>query len=128
MAEHAAENRGVGSSILPLATRLSVQALVRPELGRAHQHRLVEVGRARELLVGERPERLVFTWAWETDHPGGMSGKETLVTVIFRDVGGKTEMTLRHEFFESQESRDSHNGGWNASFEKFSEALAAQQP
>src|SRR5690349_13665514 len=38
------------------------------------------------------PERLVFTWHWETN-PGF---PETLVTVEFRDVAGKTEITLTH--------------------------------
>ena len=72
----------------------------------------------------KRPERLVFTWTWETQHPGGMSGHETLVTLTFRDVGGKTEMTMRHEGFESAESRDNHNQGWTGSFDKLAEALA----
>ena len=43
LAEHAAENRGVGSSILPLATR-SVHDLAAADLGPAGQHALVHVG------------------------------------------------------------------------------------
>jgi uncharacterized protein YndB with AHSA1/START domain len=70
-----------------------------------------------------RPERIVFTWTWETGHPQGIAGQETLVTLTFRAVGGKTEMTIRHELFPSKESRDSHNQGWNASFDKLAEAL-----
>src|SRR6266542_5337756 len=56
LAEHAAENRGVGSSILPLATRSrhgrepSVQRLMAPDLGPPADDRLVQLGRALELL------------------------------------------------------------------------------
>jgi uncharacterized protein YndB with AHSA1/START domain len=71
-----------------------------------------------------RPERLVFTWNWETGHPMGASGQETLITLTFVDRGGKTEMTLRHENFESTASRDSHNQGWAASFDKLAEILS----
>ena len=70
-----------------------------------------------------RPERLVFTWMWETEHPMGNSGHETLVTLTFRDAGGKTEMTMRHERFQTKESRDSHNQGWSGSFDKLAEML-----
>ena len=72
-----------------------------------------------------RPERLVFTWAWETAHSQGMPGDETVVTLTFRERGGKTEMTLRHEGFPTKESRDSHNQGWNSSFDKLADALSA---
>jgi uncharacterized protein YndB with AHSA1/START domain len=71
----------------------------------------------------KRPERLVFTWAWDSDHPHGHKGYETLVTLTFRAVTAGTEMTMRHEIFETKESRDSHNQGWNASFEKLAELL-----
>ena len=71
-----------------------------------------------------RPERLVMTWKWETDHPMGEAGEDTLITLTFRAVGARTEMTLRHEFFAKKESRDSHNEGWGASFDKMAEMLA----
>lgn len=79
-------------------------------------------GTYREIV---RPERLVFTWAWETAHEHGMRGDETIITLIFRERGGKTEMTLRQEGFTAKESRDSHNQGWNGSFDKLAELLAA---
>ena len=72
----------------------------------------------------KRPERLVLSWAWESDHPHGEKGHQTLITLAFRTVGTKTEMTMRHESFESKQSRDSHNQGWNASFDKLAEVLA----
>ena len=73
-----------------------------------------------------RPERLVFTWKWASGHPMGASGQETLITLTFREIApSKTQMTLRHEFFETKNSRDSHNQGWNASFDKMAELLAS---
>jgi uncharacterized protein YndB with AHSA1/START domain len=82
----------------------------------------VVAGIYREIV---RPERLVFTWSWETAHSQGMPGGETVVTLIFRERGGKTEMTLRHEGFTAKDSRDSHDKGWNGSFDKLAEVLAA---
>jgi uncharacterized protein YndB with AHSA1/START domain len=53
------------------------------------------------------PERLVFTWCWE-----GPDALETLVTVEFRDLGGETEVVLRHDRFADTGRRDQHLGGW----------------
>lgn len=62
--------------------------------------------------VLEEPSRLAFTWKWE-------HGEDTtLITIFLRDVGGKTEMHLRHEGFASEEDRNRHNDGWNACFVK----------
>ena len=70
-----------------------------------------------------RPERLVFTWQWETGGPNDTPGANTLVTLTFTDVGGKTEMTMHHEGFESADSRNSHEHGWSGSFDKLAELL-----
>lgn len=63
--------------------------------------------------VIERPNRLVFSWAWR--QPDGSRGHETDVEVTFTAVTGGTHMTLAQRSFESPESRDSHGGGWNSS-------------
>ncbi len=68
------------------------------------------------------PERLVFTFAWDTAQ--GMPDYETLVTITFADRQGQTLMTLRQEVFETVEARDSHNGGWTSVMDKFAEYLA----
>jgi len=68
------------------------------------------------------PERLVFTYV--SDDPQGTQGHETLVTVIFGDLGEKTLMTFRQAEFESRESRDSHRGGWTSCMEHFAQYLA----
>jgi uncharacterized protein YndB with AHSA1/START domain len=68
------------------------------------------------------PERLVFSWAWEDQ--AGRPQHETTVAISFRAVGDKTEMTLRHDRFDSKEARDNHDHGWTGSFDKLSEVLA----
>jgi uncharacterized protein YndB with AHSA1/START domain len=67
-------------------------------------------------------QRLVFTWAWET--PTGARQHETLVTVTFVPKGKRTEMTLRHEIFESREACERHREGWTGSFDKCADVLA----
>lgn len=68
------------------------------------------------------PERLVFTWAWEDEH--GRPGHETLVTVTFEDLDGKTRLTLRQAIFESLTARDAHQSGWSSTMERLAEYLA----
>jgi uncharacterized protein YndB with AHSA1/START domain len=70
------------------------------------------------------PNRLVFTWMWDT----GPSGEiETLITITFREnASGTTTMTFHQSPFISVERRDAHVGGWNSLFNKLA-AYAAQQ-
>jgi uncharacterized protein YndB with AHSA1/START domain len=57
-----------------------------------------------------RPERLVYTWAWEGEDA---NREETVVTVEFADRGGDaTEVVLTHAGFASDESRTNHEHGW----------------
>ncbi|MEV6645482.1 SRPBCC domain-containing protein [Amycolatopsis sp. NPDC051371] len=57
------------------------------------------------------PERLVFTFAWEAQ------GQETLVTIGFTDLDGKTEMTFTQTGFPTASERDGHHEGWTSSFD-----------
>ncbi len=57
------------------------------------------------------PERLVFTFAWDARE------LETLVTIGFADLGGKTEMTFTQTGFPTAAERDDHDEGWTSSFE-----------
>jgi len=68
------------------------------------------------------PERLVFTFAW--DSAQGMPDYETLVTITFADRQGQTLMTLHQERFETVEARDAHNGGWTGVIDTFAAYLA----
>jgi uncharacterized protein YndB with AHSA1/START domain len=71
------------------------------------------------------PERIVMSGGWEDEH--GKVGHETITTITFEDVVGKTRLTLHNEGFESMASRDSHRGGWNASIERLAEYLSKAQ-
>jgi uncharacterized protein YndB with AHSA1/START domain len=75
----------------------------------------------------EPPNRLVFTWKWDT----GPSGEvETLVTITFREgADGRTTMTFHQTPFISVERRDAHIGGWSSLFNKlgaYAEKLARE--
>lgn len=56
--------------------------------------------------------RLAFTWGWGDD------ADDTLVTVDFVAVQGGTQVTLTHEGFPSEESRNNHNFGWTGALDK----------
>jgi uncharacterized protein YndB with AHSA1/START domain len=90
------------------------RCMVAPD-GTEHRKR----GVYREIV---EPERLVFTYA--TEDAEGRSGHETLVTVTFADLGGKTRLTLHQVAFESVAARDSHRGGWTSCLGRFAQYLA----
>ena len=58
-------------------------------------------------------EKIVNTSAWldEEDNPV----QQTVITLNFRAVGDKTELTLQQATFETVSSRDSHLEGWVSS-------------
>jgi uncharacterized protein YndB with AHSA1/START domain len=74
----------------------------------------------RELVA---PERLVLTYI--TDDAAGNPGPETLVTVTFADLGGKTRLTLHQTAFQSVAEREDHRRGWTSALERFTEHLSA---
>lgn len=81
-----------------------------------------------ELRVGGRYheivpyERLMFTHAWEG--ADGKPGHETLVTVHFEDLGGKTRMIFHQALFDTVANRDGHRHGWGECFDILAEYLA----
>lgn len=70
-----------------------------------------------------KPERLVFTHAW--DDANGKPGPETLVAVRLADLDGKTQLTFHQSGFKSAASRDGHAQGWTECFDLLAECLAA---
>jgi len=71
------------------------------------------------------PERLVLTYI--TDDAAGNPGPETLVTVTFADIGGRTRLTLHQAIFESVGARDDHRCGWTGALERFAAYLSANE-
>jgi uncharacterized protein YndB with AHSA1/START domain len=77
------------------------------------------VGTYREI---DPPRRLVYTWNWrEPDHQVG----ETVVTVEFNDLGGSTEVVLRHEGFPAPEATAAHEDGWTSCFGRLASLFPA---
>ena len=81
----------------------------------------VEEGPIRWHIHGEYkevvpPEKLVFTWLWEDDPLHHESG-DTLVTILFLDRGGRTEVILTQEKLPSEVARTDHEGGWKECLE-----------
>lgn len=79
------------------------------------------------------PERLVSTFMAEGDT--GVSGRETLVTVTFEDVGGslghrdlpRTRLSLRQGRFDGVAERDVHAGAMTACLNRVAGRLAVLQ-
>ena len=64
-------------------------------------------------------ERLVYTWAWRSTPE-----RESLVTVEFKPDGTGTLLTLTHEHFYDEPTRDRHQIGWNGALDKLERYLA----
>jgi uncharacterized protein YndB with AHSA1/START domain len=65
-----------------------------------------------------RPSLLVMSWKWTHEQP------DTLITLTFKPAGKGTELHMRHEGFANADRRDSHNKGWNGTFDKLAAFLA----
>jgi len=60
------------------------------------------------------PNRVVYTWGWDGDHPV----KNSTVTVEFLDRGDTTEVVLTHEGFPAGDEQANHEKGWIAILDK----------
>jgi uncharacterized protein YndB with AHSA1/START domain len=68
----------------------------------------------------EPPERLVYTWRWETGNPDTM---ESVVTVEFHDLGERTEVVLTQEGFAPETPLEMYSVGWEGGFAKLAARL-----
>jgi uncharacterized protein YndB with AHSA1/START domain len=68
-----------------------------------------EVAVRGRFLEVQPAQRLVFTWGWENAFPGS---PETRVVVELHELGGITELVLRHENFADTGSAQQHWSGW----------------
>jgi glutathione S-transferase len=79
-------------------------------------------------LVGEytevnRPERLAYTWTWESNAEAMAGSAGSLVVVEFSDDGDGTEVTVTHRGFANDEIRGMHAHGWNGCLDNLERAL-----
>lgn len=70
---------------------------------------------AGEYLEVVRPERLVMSWRWlgGQEDPG-----ESRIEIDLRAVAEGTELTLTHARLHDEETRRSHEQGWNGALDK----------
>jgi uncharacterized protein YndB with AHSA1/START domain len=59
----------------------------------------------------DEPDKLVYSWRWENGE-----GPDTLITVLFKEVGTKTEVELIHTGFTAGEEAQHHSQGWQGIF------------
>lgn len=69
----------------------------------------------------DRPRKLVFSWFSESTQQ-----KETVVTLELQADGDGTLLSLTHERFPTEESRDAHRGGWSEIVDRLEDVLAKQ--
>jgi uncharacterized protein YndB with AHSA1/START domain len=68
-----------------------------------------------EYLEVVRPERLAMSWRWAggVEDPG-----ESLVEIDLRAIAEGTELTFTHSRLANEETRRSHEEGWNGALDK----------
>jgi uncharacterized protein YndB with AHSA1/START domain len=71
-----------------------------------------------------KPERLSMSWRWTggVEDPG-----ESLVEIRLRAVAEGTELTFTHSRLHDEESRRSHEEGWNGALDKLERRLLATE-
>jgi uncharacterized protein YndB with AHSA1/START domain len=94
----------------PIAeTDLRVGGRFRVQFWAKNEHHSVS-GVYREVVPNRK---LSFSWAWQTTPE-----RESFVTIELNPVTDGTMLTLTHEQFFSEQARDDHGRGWNASLDR----------
>ncbi len=61
-----------------------------------------------------RPDRLAMSWRWENGEDPG----ESLVEIDLRGIPEGTELTFTHSRLHDEDTRRSHEEGWNGALDK----------
>jgi len=67
--------------------------------------------------------RIVMSWRWTL---GGADPGISRVEIVLRPVPEGTEITFTHAQLADEESRHSHEGGWNGAFDKLEAYLGGR--
>jgi len=67
-----------------------------------------------EYLEIVRPRRLAMSWRWA----GGEDPGDSLVEIDLRAIAEGTELTFTHSHLFDEETRRTHEAGWNGSLDK----------
>jgi uncharacterized protein YndB with AHSA1/START domain len=85
--------------------------ILKPPSGEEHR-----VGGVYRQIVPNR--KLVFSWAWESTPE-----RESLVTIEIKPTDQGCELTLTHERFVDEATRDRHEQGWTGSLGRLERSL-----
>jgi uncharacterized protein YndB with AHSA1/START domain len=91
---------------------------MRAENGEVH----TVVGEYREV---RRPERVTYSWTWETNEESMSGSAGTLVVVEFAEDGDGTLVTLTHSGFANPQVLGMHEHGWTGTLEMLARHLAS---
>lgn len=70
------------------------------------------------------PERLVFSFKWESDDHEDGTPVNTLITVILAELpGGRTQLDFTQQGLKSEQSLTGHRHGWTTSFDRLDQWL-----
>ena len=89
---------------------------MRTDTGEVH----TVVGEYREV---RRPERVAYTWTWESNADAMSGSANTFVEVDFVEADGGTLVTLTHSGFGGEEVAGMHEQGWNGTLEQLARQL-----
>ncbi|MEM7627065.1 MAG: SRPBCC domain-containing protein [Planctomycetota bacterium] len=70
------------------------------------------------------PQRLVFTWAWQSPHSEFAAedlGHESTVTIDLLPIDGGTELTLRHRGLPPGLMSERHTWGWTGALDQLAD-------
>lgn len=90
--------------------------VIDPKTGRGQRYTMLDLDDGDTYIWDVRyeeviePEKIVWTSIWVE---GFFDTRETRVTMIFTEVNDGTQLSLTHEFFPSDQVRDSHGLGWS---------------
>jgi uncharacterized protein YndB with AHSA1/START domain len=80
------------------------------------------VGEYREV---RRPERIAYTWTWESNADAMSGSSDTLVEVEFAEDGDGTLVTITHSGFRGAEVAGMHEHGWTGTLAQLDAFLNA---
>ena len=81
-----------------------------------------EFGGEGRYLTIDRPDRLVFTWRWDS---AAFGARQQLIEVSFTDNGDRTTTVLLTNTGLTDADLQDHREGWDASFDNLDAVLAA---
>ena len=123
--------RGFDSSEVTMPTQKGARWTRKMQGLRPANQQMVYLGQSGTILEVRPPELLKFTFAWDDRSGVGLGPspyQENTVTIQLEEKGNKTVMHFTQGPFATEGECNGHTGGWNSSFDKFAEFLAAWQP